>query len=131
WAAKAQAVVDIPVIVNGDVKSADDARRALDETGCAGVMVGRRAIEHPWVFREIRALLDRGEHLPEPTATERLALCREHLERYVADRGEPWGVRATRRHLSGYVRGLHAASALRRELFACDTLAGCLDILAR
>jgi tRNA-dihydrouridine synthase B len=131
WAAKARAVVDIPVIVNGDVKSAEDARRALDETGCAGVMIGRRAIEHPWVFREVRALLERGEMLAPPSDTERLALCREHLARYAADRGEPWGVRATRRHLSGYLRGLKAASALRRELFACDTLAGSLAILDR
>src|SRR5690606_41333889 len=128
WAARARGVVDIPVIVNGDVKSADDARRALDETGCAGVMVGRRAIEHPFIFREIRALLDRGERVPDPTPAERLALCRRHLARYVSDRGEPWGVRATRRHLAGYLRGLRAASALKRELFVCDTLAGCLDI---
>src|ERR1019366_2209195 len=59
WAARAREVVSIPVLVNGDVRSAADAKRAIDETGCAGVMVGRRAIEHPWIFREARALLDR------------------------------------------------------------------------
>ena len=129
WAARAREVVSIPVVVNGDVTSADDADRALRETGCAGVMVGRRAIDHPWVFREARALLDRGVRLPPPTASERLALCREHLVANVATRGEPYGVRVTRRHLSGYLHGLHGAAALRRRLLFCDILDGCLAIL--
>ena len=129
WAARAQEVVSIPVIVNGDVRSAEDAERALRETKCATVMVGRRAIEHPWVFREARALLDRGEHLAPPTPRERLGLCRRHLVDNVAARGEPYGVRVTRRHLSGYLSGLRGAAALRRQLLFCDTLEGCLAIL--
>ncbi len=128
WAARAREVVSIPVIVNGDVKSAEDAARAMRETGCAGVMVGRRAIDHPWIFREARALLDHGVHLPGPTAEERLALCRRHLVDNVAARGE-FGVKVTRRHLSGYLSGLNGAAALRRTLLFCDTLEGCLAIL--
>ena len=122
-------VVRIPVIVNGDVRSAADAERALRETGCAAVMVGRRAIEHPWVFREARALLERGEEVAPPTPAERIALCCEHLMANVAMRGEPYGVHCTRRHLAGYLKGLHGAAALRQELNLCDTLDGCLAIL--
>jgi tRNA-dihydrouridine synthase B len=129
WARKAREVVSMPVLVNGDVVSAEAARRALDETGCAGVMVGRRAIEHPWIFREVRALLERGEVAPEPTARERLELCRAHLHANVRERGEPWGVRATRRHLAGYLTGLHGAAALRKALYVCDSLEGCLALL--
>jgi tRNA-dihydrouridine synthase len=129
WAARARAVVSIPVIVNGDVRSAGDAARALRETGCEGAMVGRRAIEHPWIFREARALLDAGRELEPPTAAERLALCREHLVANVARRGEPFGVHCTRRHLSGYLKGLAGAAALRQELNLCDSLDGCLAIL--
>jgi nifR3 family TIM-barrel protein len=131
WAARARAVVSMPVIVNGDIKSAQHAARALSETGCAGVMVGRRAIDHPWIFREARSLLDHGVELPGPSATERLALCREHLTLAVAERGEPRGVYSTRRHIPGYLAGLHAAGVLRRELFGADTLEGCLEILDR
>ena len=129
WAARAREVVSIPVIVNGDVRSAQDAQRALRETGCEGVMVGRRAIEHPWIFREARALLDAGRELAPPTVAERLALCREHLIANVARRGEPFGVHCTRRHLSGYLKGLVGAAALRQELNGCDSLKGCLAIL--
>ena len=129
WAARAREVVSIPVVVNGDIRSADDAARALCETGCAAVMVGRRAIDHPWIFREARALLDRGVRLPAPTPEERIELCRAHLIANVEARGETYGVRVTRRHLSGYLSGLRGAAALRRELLFCDTLSGCLAIL--
>lgn len=130
WAARAREVVDIPVLVNGDVRSARDAKRAIDETGCAGVMIGRRAIEHPWIFREARALLDRGEEIPAPTPDERIALCKAHLVANVQQRGEPFGVRCTRRHLAGYLKGLHGAAALRQALNLCDSLSGCLALLS-
>jgi tRNA-dihydrouridine synthase B len=129
WARRAREVVSIPVIVNGDVKSADDAERALAETNCAGVMIGRRAIEHPWIFREVRARLERGETHPPPSADERIALCCEHLALNVEARGERHGVAVTRRHLSGYLKGLPGAAALRQALVRCDSLEGCLEIL--
>lgn len=129
WAARARAAVSIPVIVNGDVKTGEDAERALAETGCEGVMVGRSAIDHPWVFREARSRIDHGVTLPAPTVEERLALCREHLRANVAARGEPHGVRVTRRHLTGYLRGLHGAAQIRKTLLFCDSLDGCLEIL--
>lgn len=129
WAARAREVVSIPVVVNGDVKSAEDVKRALDETGCASTMVGRKAIEHPWIFREARALLERGVPLAPPTAVERIAMCREHLLKNVESRGEKRGVAVTRRHLSGYLRGIAGAASLRQRLVTCDSLEGCLDIL--
>ena len=129
WAARVREAVRIPVVLNGDVRSADDAARALDTTGVAGVMVGRRAIEHPWIFREVRTLLDRGEHLAPPTLAERLALCREHLRASAAERGQPRGIYAVRRHLGGYIHAVRGAAALRARLFSCSTLDGCLEIL--
>jgi tRNA-dihydrouridine synthase len=92
-------------------------------------MVGRRAIDHPWIFREARALLDRGERVPEPSALDRIELCRSHLRANVAERGEPRGVHCTRRHLAGYLRGIPGAAALRQRLNLCDSLEGCLAIL--
>ena len=129
WAGKAREVVSIPVVVNGDIVSADAARRALAETGCAGVMIGRHAIEHPWIFREVRSLLDTGVELGPPTPSERFSLCREHLAAHAAQRGELNGVRAARRYLSGYLKGLPGAASLRQKLVRTDSLAGCLALL--
>ncbi len=140
WAARAQAAVSIPVIVNGDIASAALARRALDETQCAGAMVGRRAIEHPWVFREARALLDTGQGLPPPTTRERLDACREHVDRALRYYDERAAVRRAGRFVRGYLRGvpggvrtverevqrLEQARSAREVAEALDQLEGCL-----
>jgi tRNA-dihydrouridine synthase B len=129
WAQRAKESVSIPVVVNGDVKSGSDVVRALRETGCDGTMIGRRAIEHPWVFREARSMVESGVECAPPTFEERLALCREHLLANVEARGEQHGVAVTRRHLHGYLRGIPGAAAIRQSLVTTDTLEGCLAIL--
>jgi tRNA-dihydrouridine synthase len=131
WARRAREAVSIPVIVNGDVRSANDCHRALVQTGCAGVMIGRRAIEHPWIFGEARARLDHSGKLPAPTLDQRFALCREHLQAMCEDRGERRGVRAMRRAYPGYLRTICDLPALIRELNSIPTLHGTLEALQR
>lgn len=127
WARRAREVVAIPVVVNGDVRSAADAARALAETGCAAVMVGRAAIDHPWVFREARALLEAGVHLDPPSDGERIALYRALLVANAGVRGEKNGVEVCRRHLG--LLGPHLRAALRAPLCAAATLAESLAVL--
>lgn len=127
WAQRTREVVSIPVIVNGDVRSAEDVTRALAETGCAGVMIGRGAIDHPWVFREAHARLA-GTTLPGPTDEERIELYRTIVTANSARRGEPGGVGMSRRH--GGVLG-PMFRALRRPLFQAQTLAEVGAVLDR
>lgn len=126
WAARAREVVDIPVIVNGDVRTAEDVVRALAETGCAGAMVGRAAIDHPWIFREARALLA-GRPIAPPTDAERCAAYRTLLEANVASRRERAGISVTRRHAR--ILG-PLLPRLRNQLFRAGSLDESLDILA-
>jgi nifR3 family TIM-barrel protein len=115
WAARAQAAVAIPVIVNGDIRIADDVVRALAETDCAAVMIGRAAIEHPWIFREARARL---ANLPiePPTDAERRALYRAVLEASIATRGPRHGVHSAKRHAGVLDAALRQRVLRAREL---------------
>jgi tRNA-dihydrouridine synthase B len=125
WAARARAVVSIPVIVNGDVLSADDAVRALAETGCAAVMIGRAAIDHPWIFREARARLA-GHASAPPTDDERRALYRALIDQCIALRGERAGIAAAKRHV-GVLGPL--LPVLRTPVLRANTLDEALDAL--
>ncbi len=129
WARRARAAVQIPVIVNGDVRSDDDAERALRETGCAGVMIGRRAIEHPWVFREVRQRLDGRGSASRPTPAERVTLAKEHLLALRDDRGERAAVRAMRRLYPGYLEGVPDATTVLRRLPTLPELDAVLGVL--
>jgi tRNA-dihydrouridine synthase len=128
WAARVREAVSIPVVLNGGVETAADVLRAFAETGCAGVMIGRAALNHPWIFREVRQLMA-GQPTTPPSPAERLALCRRHLLQNVEARGERRGVMALRRHLQGYLSGVSGGMELRRALLADDTLAGNLALI--
>ncbi len=131
WAQQAREVVSIPVIVNGDVRSANDAKRALDSTGCAGVMIGRRAVDHPWIFGEARRRLDQKPQRAAPTMRERFDLCREHLLAMSEARGPRRAVRAMRRSYPGYLRPVPDAAELVRALNRIPTVEGALEELER
>lgn len=126
WAARAREVVEIPVILNGDIRTADDVARALDETGCAAVMIGRAAIDHPWIFREARARLA-GVAIAPPTPEERCAVYRALLEASVAVRGERFGVASAKRH----VGVLGPLTAQRPSVLRARALAESLEVLAQ
>jgi nifR3 family TIM-barrel protein len=115
WAARAQSVVRIPVIVNGDIRTADDVVRALAETQCAAVMVGRSAIDHPWIFREARARLA-GVPVEPPTDAERREVYRALLEASISTRGERAAVHSTKRHVGVLSPSLRQRVVRARDL---------------
>ena len=106
--------VSVPVIGSGDVLTAEAAKRMLDETGVDAVMIARGARGNPWIFREARALIDRGETLPAPSAYERIDLAREHLAATIEFGGEH-AFRRMRKHIPWYTANLPGATRFRAE----------------
>ena len=110
------AVRRVPVIGNGDVTTPEAARRMLDETGCAGVSIGRGAFYNPWIFRQTRHYLATGELLPEPTFEERVRVMSRHLELMIEVFGEECGCRMFRKVAPWYARRFGPAVEFRRRV---------------
>ena len=109
-------LIKIPIIGNGDVDSGEKARQMFDRYGVDAVMIGRATYGRPWIFREVRHLLDTGEVLPQPSVVERVAIAKEHLSKSIEVKGERVGVLEMRRHLSNYFKGLPNFKETRMRL---------------
>ena len=115
--------VRVPVIGNGDIYCADDAKRMLEQTACDGVMIARGSLGNPWIFSEVIAALENREYVP-PSAAERLEAALLHAAELVARKGERVGLPEARKHLVWYCKGLRGAAAARGELMQAQTLEG-------
>jgi len=116
--------LEIPVVGNGDIKTAGDAVRMRAETGCAGVMIARGSFGNPWIFTQARALLDGGPVAPAPDAIERFAVALRHARMQLEIQGDDRRTALEfRKHLGWYTRGLHGAAELRRELHTIESMA--------
>jgi tRNA-dihydrouridine synthase B len=122
WIPKIKAAVSIPVIVNGNIFSPEDVKSVFDETGCDGVMIGRGAIDNPWIFQQAREFLRSGNLPRQISIEERVAICIEHLRLSVEYKGGRTGVLEMRKHYSGYLRGLPGIAKLRAELMTYDMM---------
>ena len=92
----------IPVIGNGDVKTPEDAKRMIDVTGCAGVMIGRGALGQPWVFRDTAYYLATGELPPPYPRADRIRCVLEHFENLLRYRDERIALNTVKRRISWY-----------------------------
>lgn len=115
--------VNIPVIGNGDIFTAQDAKNMLDTTGCDGVMVARGAQGNPWIFREILHYLATGDLLERPSIDEIIAMVLRHRDALVDEKGAYIALRELRKHVSWYTKGLKNATLLRKELNRLEDMA--------
>ena len=116
--------VDIPVLGNGDIWEAADAIRMVEQTGAAGVVVGRGCLGRPWLFRDLAAAFAGHQVATLPTLGEVRSMMRRHAELLCLHMGEERGCKEFRKHVSWYLKGFRAGGPLRHSLALVDSLAG-------
>ena len=121
--------VSIPVIGNGDIYSSADAVRMLEETGADSLMIGRGAIGNPFIFDEIKHILDKKPYTP-PTISEKIDIALEHIRLMCEEKGEEMGVKEARKHIAHYTKGLKSSANARSKLNFADTYKEIYDILS-
>lgn len=112
WIGRVKQAVHIPVFGNGDIYTAQDAEQRLAETGVDGLMIARGAMGNPWLFGQIRAMLE-GREITLPTLHEKIATCLRHYDLLLEWKPEDIAVREMRKHIGWYVYGMRGAAQLR------------------
>ena len=116
--------INIPVIANGDIDSAQKAQRVYELTGCDAVMIGRAAQGQPWIFRDIEHFLRSGEVLAAPSVSEIKEIVLAHLQELYEFYGEYSGCRIARKHIAWYTTGIPNSNAFRQAMYDEESTAG-------
>ncbi len=124
-------LLDIPVYGNGDIWEADDALRMVEQTGCAGVVVGRGCLGRPWLFRDLAQALATGTFTrSEPNLGEVLAMAQRHGELLAQFEGAEHAARDLRKHLGWYVKGFGIPGHVREKLGKIDAISDIEAVVA-
>jgi tRNA-dihydrouridine synthase B len=120
FVARVKQATSLPMIVNGDICSLEDARTALAQSGADGVMIGRGAYGRPWLLGQVMADLGSGGHKPDPSMDEQLSVILEQYDAMQSLYGTQTGVNLARKHIGWYTKGLTGSAEFRNKVNTQD-----------
>jgi tRNA-dihydrouridine synthase B len=113
---KIKAATKLPMLVNGDINSVEDAVTALEKSNCQGVMIGRACEGAPWILGQIAHYLETGEKLPDPTLEKQKEIVLQHYDLAVDHYGANKASKMMRKHLGWYTKGFKHGNDFRKEI---------------
>jgi tRNA-dihydrouridine synthase B len=131
WIPKIKEAVKIPVVLNGNILSAEDVKRAFDATNADAVMIARGAIGNPWIFKEAKELLLDGFISTAIDEELKIKTCLRHLELAIQVKGNRRAILEHRKFYTGYLKGLHNVSEIRKSLMVPTEYNEVEDILLK
>lgn len=108
--AKVRQEVSIPFVANGDIRTPEDAKKVLELTGADAVMVGRAALGNPWIIQQMVHYLATGEHLPEMSAAQKMAIAINHFKRLISLKGPETATKEFRKLAAYYLKGVSGSA---------------------
>ena len=121
--------VKIPVIGNGDIKCAEDAKRMLDETFCDAIMIGRGVLGNPWLIKQTVDYLDGKTDIVKPTNEEKIDMCIKHLKYLENLKNEKLACLEIRNHIAWYLKGMEKSVEIKNKVYKTSSIRDIMQIL--
>lgn len=121
--------VSIPVIGNGDIKTAGDAVRMLEETGCDAIMIGRGVLGNPWLIDEINCALEHITYQNQPTSIDKVDMCIKHLNYLKELKNEKLASLEIRNHIAWYFKGIKNSNEIKNKVYKTSSIHDIMQVL--